>query len=89
MKQYVKGAEPNSVIEILLESDVYQDNIKKISNDLVVALFAGTDTSRNNTITTLCHLIKNSEAKEVVREEIKKYSQGLEVDGTRIWIPSK
>lgn len=71
MKGFEKDTDPNSVMEFLLASEVYRDDIVKISNDLIVAILAGTDTSRNNTITTLCHLAKKSDDRERVREEIK------------------
>lgn len=48
--------EPTCLIDIMLESEVYQGNPAKIVNDLVIGMLAGTDTSRNTVITTLSYL---------------------------------
>ena len=54
---------PNCFIDLMLASEVYADDMKKLSNDIIVAMIAGTDTSRNATLTALCHLIKNKNSK--------------------------
>lgn len=55
----------------MITSDVYRDSPEKITNDLIVTKLAATDTSRNTTITALCHLAKNEKSRNRVREEIK------------------
>lgn len=59
----------------MLTSEVYGTDVKKISNDVIMAMLGATDTSRNITFLALCHLTKNAKSKESVRNEIKK---GLE-----------
>jgi len=88
MKLFDKSTDPNSVVEILLQSDVYKDDVTKISNDLIMALLAGTDTSRNTTITTLCHLTKNKEHRERVREEIEEHCDKELIDDIHIFTPN-
>lgn len=63
MKEFDENKEPTNVVEILLQSDVYKDNVTKVSNDVIMAMLGGTDTSRNNTIQVLHHLTKNKESK--------------------------
>lgn len=40
-----------------------------------MAIIGATDTSRNNSIITLCYLAKNKEALQKIRDEIQKYQQ--------------
>ena len=54
----------------MLLSDVYRNSVEQISNDLIIGMIAGTETSRNTTIYTLCHLIKNTASRERVFAEI-------------------
>lgn len=54
-----EDSQATSVVDMLLDLEVYQNNKIKLANDLFMGMFAGTDTSRNSTITSLCHLAKN------------------------------
>ena len=58
------------LIDIMLSSDIYKDNLEILVNDLIILKIAGTDTSRNTVTTALCHLAKNSMSREKVRSEI-------------------
>ena len=55
-----EDSDPTCLVNILLSSDVYKNDINKISNDMIIGMFAATDTSRNTTIISMCHLIKNA-----------------------------
>ena len=79
-KKNSEDATPTCLIDLMVTSDVYKDSPDKITNDLIIAKLAATDTSRNTTITALCHLAKNQESRSRVREEIKACLQkyGLE-----------
>lgn len=65
-------AELTCLIDIMLESEVYQNDPTKITSDLIFGLNAGMDTSKNTSITTICHLAKNKVSKEKVRLEIER-----------------
>ena len=56
----------------MLASDVYTSDLKKLSNDMIMAMRGGTDTSRNATLIALCHLTKNAQSRERVRFEVSK-----------------
>ena len=58
------------IINLMLTSDVYKENIDAMINDLIMVMLAANDTSRNTTITALCHLAKNSTSTFKVRSEI-------------------
>ena len=51
-------------------SDVYEGNVTRITNDLIFAILAATDTSRNTSIVTLCQLAKDIASRDKVRAEI-------------------
>ena len=63
---------PSCLIDLMAASDVYKDDAAIITNDLIIAIMAATDTSRNTTITGLCHLSKTPASREKVRAEIDK-----------------
>lgn len=46
--------QPSSLLDLLLMSEVYEQNVTKITNELVIAMLAATETSRNASIFTLC-----------------------------------
>lgn len=54
----------------MLQSEVYRENPKIITSDLLLAMLGALETSRNITFMALCHLIKNDQAREKVRTEI-------------------
>ena len=60
------------LIDLMITSEVYENDVKKISNDIIMAMIGATDTSRNMTFYALCHLTKDAKSKERVRNEIKK-----------------
>lgn len=60
------------MIDIMLDSENYQNNPQKIANDLIIVFFAGTDTSSNTTVTALSHLAKNMESRVKIRAEVDK-----------------
>jgi len=66
-------AELDCVIDILNDFDVYKNNVERISNEILSSMFASTDTTRHNTTIAMCHLIKNSQSRNKVREEIEKF----------------
>lgn len=57
-------------LDVLLDSEVYSQNIEKISNDIVIVLSAATDTSRNTITIVLSHFAKNKASSERARAEI-------------------
>lgn len=63
--------EPQCLIDIMLDSEIYENNVVKIANDVAIAMFAATDTSKNTTIMGLCHLTKNSVSLDRVRSEVE------------------
>ena len=65
--------DPRCLANIMLASDVYKNDVHKISNDLFMGLLAATDTSRNSTIISMCHLIKNAKSRQKVLDEIEKH----------------
>lgn len=58
-------------MDLLLTSESYEQNVPRISNDLIIAMIAATDTSRNTSIFALSMLTKKTEYRDKVREEIK------------------
>lgn len=66
---------PTCFTDLMLQSDVYDGNVQKIANDLIVAMIAGTETSRNSTINTICHLVKDKKLMKRARDEIQKSMQ--------------
>lgn len=64
------GPKPASLLDLLLMSDVYERDVKRITNDLVMTMIAATETSRNATIFALCQLTKKEEYWAKVRDEI-------------------
>jgi len=72
-KKDQKDYQPTSLIEILLESDIYNDEVTIIANDVILMMMAATDTSRNGSIIALSHLMKNSKSKQRVRDEIRDF----------------
>lgn len=72
-KEMNKGEEKEAecLIDLMLQSDAYKDDVEKISNDMIISMIGGTDTSRNTTITSLCHLTKSKLSREKVRAEIE------------------
>lgn len=67
-----KDAKATCFVDIMLQEDVYKGNVQKMANDLMVAMLAGTDTSKNVTILLLNHLIKIKANRQRVRDEIEK-----------------
>lgn len=67
--------EPECLVDFLFASDVYKNNITKLTNDMVMAILGSTDTSRNNSIISLCYLAKNPECLKKVRAEIRKFQE--------------
>lgn len=51
-----------------------------MANDLIIAMIAGTETTRNTTIISLCHLIKDKLSKKRSRAEIKKSMEKYKVE---------
>jgi Ca2+-binding EF-hand superfamily protein len=66
----------------MLESEVYENNPKKITNDLIIAMLGATDTSRNVTFFALCHLTKSQICRNKVRNEIWKCMEKFDVTDT-------
>lgn len=71
-EQDKKDQKPKCFIDLMLQSDVYGGNVTKIANDMIVAMIAANETSRNTTINTICHLIKSKESMARTRNEISK-----------------
>lgn len=65
-----EDGENNSVLDKIIDSEVYNMNIKKIANDMIMILLGATETSRNTTITGLCHYAKDSASLQRARAEI-------------------
>lgn len=63
--------QPSSLLDLLLMSEVYEQNVTKITNELVIAMLAATETSRNASIFTLCQLTKKKDFRNKVRDEVK------------------
>jgi len=57
----------------MFESEVYKNNITKLSNDMIMAILGATDTARNNTIISICHLAKNKQNHQKVKDEIRAF----------------
>ena len=51
-----------------------------MTNDLVNGMIAGTETSRNTTITSICHLIKNERSREIIKSEIRRSMSKYNID---------
>lgn len=64
----------------MLQEDVYKGNVQKMANDLMVAMLAGTDTSKNVTILLLNHLIKIKANRQRVRDEIEKIMEKYKIN---------
>lgn len=64
--------DPTCMVDLMIQSKSYEGNVEKISNDMIIAMIGGTDTSRNTTITTLCHLTKSKLSRDKVRKEIEQ-----------------
>ena len=62
---------PTSLLDLLLLSEVYEGNVTRITNELVIGMIAATETSRNTTIFTLSQITKKPEYRIKIREEIK------------------
>lgn len=74
------------MVDWMLESEVYENNPTKIANDLLVGMFAGTDTSRNATIFCLCHLAKNKVSRDKMRTELEGIlNQEDQSNAKRFW----
>lgn len=58
-KSRTNDGEATSLIDFMLASDIYKNDLEKLVNELIILKLGGTDTSRNATIIALCHLIKN------------------------------
>ena len=76
----MKDKKPSCFIDIMLESDVYKGDVTTITNDMIIAMIAGTETSRNTTIMSLCHLIKTGRSRETVKSEINQSMQKYKID---------
>lgn len=69
-KKKTKDEEATCVIDFMLASNIYKNNLEKLVNELITLKLGSTDTSRNAVIIALCHLIKNQKSRDKIRTEI-------------------
>jgi len=53
---------------------VYDNDAKKMANDLILIILAALDTSRNSIIIAMVYLIRNKESRDKILQENKAYS---------------
>ena len=68
---YDRANSPRCLIDLMITSSIYEGRPDLLVLDLILVMMASVDTSRNNLITTLCHLAKNDKSREKVRGEIQ------------------
>lgn len=65
-KDKSEDADPECVMDILISSEVYNRDLKKITNDLMMAMIGAADTSRNTIVIMMCHFARNKASKDRV-----------------------
>ena len=88
-KKANKDEDPTSVIDIMLQEDVYKGEPIKMANDLFILIFGALDTSRNAIIFTMSYFIKNKASRDKVLDEVAAYAQMKNIDRGAQMNPTK
>lgn len=64
--------DPDCLLELLMMSDVYQGDVRRIANELIMGMLAANETSRNTSVFSICYMTKQKEHRSMVQEEIRE-----------------